>query len=364
MAGGRGTAYAAGPVSGAPAPWASPLLLGHEAAEAAWLRALHAGRLPHAWLLTGPHGVGKATLAYRLARALLAAPAEAGSANDPASAIFRQIRDRTHPDLMVVDEPVDPKDNRRKSELPINLIRARQERAWRTAATGARLLLIDSPVPWNASSANALLKLLEEPQPGLVIVIIGQHFSQLPRTIVSRCARLVLRPLSAPLVVEGLRRLAPGIEPPRAQRLAELAHGSIGRALELDAIDWPTRYGQLLGELAGGPRQALGAAETLVKLAGEGGIVAAARLLGEIVRRAAEAAAGRPPALALVKNEAALLRGLPGAASLDRCAALWEKLAATAAETEALNLDPLLALIGLVHELVAPPGGARAAPAP
>jgi DNA polymerase-3 subunit delta' len=350
-------------VSAAPPPSANPLLLGHDAAEAGWLRALRSGRLPHAWLVTGPRGVGKATLAYRLARHLLAAPEEAERRQEPASAIFRQVAERAHPDLIVVDEPINPKDNKRKSELPIDLVRATKRTASQTAAAGgARLLLLDSFVPWNASSANALLKLLEEPQPGLVILIVAQHNSRLPRTIVSRCARLPLRPLPAALVAEGLRRLAPAIAAPRATILAEMARGSIGRALELQAIDWPACYGRLLGDLAAGPRNALAVAEALLKLAGEGGIVAAARLLGHILHRAARLAAGRPADLRLVEGEPELLQRLGGVASLDSCVALWDKLAASAAETEALNLDPLQCLLGLVHEMVAPPEGALSAP--
>lgn len=352
-------------MSAPPAPASSAFLLGHGPAEAAWLRARDSGRLPHAWLLTGPRGVGKAALAYRLARHLLAEPAEAATCQDPASRIFRIVAQQAHPDLHVLTRPVDPRTGRLKAEIPVDAVREVTEAMYRTAARpGARALLVDAADDLNRNAANALLKLLEEPPSGAVFLLVCQRPGRLPRTIASRCARLALRPLPAPLVVEGLRRLALDIAEPRARKLAELAHGSIGRALELEAIDWPGLYGSLLGELGGGPSRALAAAETLLRIAGEGGIVVAARLLGEIVRRAARLAAGRPPELVLVEGEMALLRGLAGAASLDRCVALWEKLAASAAETEALNLDPLQSLLGLVHELVAPPAGPLAAPVP
>lgn len=347
-----------------PAPAANPTLLGHEVAEQRWQRALSSGRMPHGWLLSGPRGVGKATLAYRMARRLLAEPRETGDSDDPTSAIFRMVASGGHPDLKVIHEPIDPKDGKLKSNVPVLLVRQRMEEIYKTAAMGGnRVLLLDSTVDLGISSANTLLKLLEEPPAGVVLIVVAQPFLDLPATIASRCARLRLRPLPASLVVEGLRQLAPAIEPSAAAKLAELAGGSIGRALFLHEIDWPSQYGRVLADLAGGGRS-LEVADQLLKVAGKtGGILVAAELLSHVVRRAARHAAGRPPALPLVADEPRLLAALPGAASLDRCVALWEKLATSAVQAEALNLDPMQTLIGLVHGLVTPPAGGRPASA-
>jgi DNA polymerase-3 subunit delta' len=334
--------------------WATSLL-GHEALEQAWLRSLASGRLPHAWLLTGPRGVGKATLAYRMARRLLARPGEAGSCQEAASAVFRMVATRSHPDLQVIDKPISPVDGKPKASMPVALLRQRMEELYRTSAMGgARVFLLDPDVEVGSSSGNALLKLLEEPPAGVVLLIVGQHYARLPATIASRCARLRLRPLPAPLVAEGVLRHLPDIERDRALKLAELAGGSIGRALRLHDMDWPSAYARMLGDLVGGRARMIEAAELLLRLAGKDGIVAAADLLGGVIRRGARFAAGRPPAVALAAGEAGLLAAIPGTASLDRCIGMWDKLAASAAEAEALNLDPLQTMVGLVHGLVSP----------
>jgi DNA polymerase-3 subunit delta' len=333
-----------------------PFLLGHEPLERAWLRALDSGRLPHGWLLRGPRGVGKATLAYRMARRLLARPEEVASCQGPGSAVFRMVSARAHPDLQVIDQPIDPKDGKLKSSIPVNLLRDRMDELYRTAAMGgARVLLLDPEVEMSAGSANALLKLLEEPPAGVVLLIVAQHYTRLPATIASRCAKLQLRPLPLGLVAEGLQRLRPELGSDRIRQLADLAGGSIGRALQLEAIDWPAAYATLLDELGRGPARTVHAAELLLKLAGrEGGFHVAADLLGSVLKRAAFYAAGRPPALALLPDEDARFAAIPGLASLDRCVALWDKLAASAVETESLNLEPLQTMVGLVHGLVSP----------
>ncbi|MFO1066967.1 MAG: DNA polymerase III subunit delta' [Geminicoccaceae bacterium] len=331
----------------------TPFLLGHEAAEARFTGLLERNRLPHAWLLSGTQGVGKATLAYRMARLLLAAEAERVRVQDPEHPLFRQVAAGAHPDLKVIDEPLDPKTGKLKSSVPVDLVRLRMEEMYATSmAGGRRVMLIDPDVDLGANSANALLKLLEEPPAGAYLIIMAQHYSPLPVTIASRCARLRLRPLAAAQVTDGLLRLQPELGPARAAQLAELARGSIGRALELHAIDWPGAYGRLLDSMGKRPVPVVDIAEQLLKLAGSQGVLGAGRLLGDYVHRAARfAATGTRPG-ELVPDEAKRLRALPGVASLDRCALLWEKLAAATRRADALNLEPLQTLIGLVDGLV------------
>ncbi|HMR29777.1 MAG TPA: hypothetical protein PKA13_04795 [Geminicoccaceae bacterium] len=347
----------------APSPAANPLLLGQEVAERRWRQVLDSGRVPHGWLLTGPPGIGKATLAYRMARRLLAGRGAPADSDDPASAVFRMVASGGHPDLKVIDEPISPEDGKPKANVPVKLVRQRMDEMYRTAAMdGQRVLLLDPTVDLGASSANALLKLLEEPPPGVILIIVAQPFLALPPTIASRCARLRLRPLPTATVIEGLRQLAPDIGGDEAGKLAELAGGSIGRALFLHGIDWPAQYGRVLAELGEG--RVIEVAERLLKLAGKaGGILVAADLLGHVVLRAARHAAGRPPGLALSPDEPRVLAALAGARSLDRCVALWDKLRSSAVQAEALNLDPMQTLVGLAHGLVTPPAGGRPASA-
>jgi len=235
-------------VSEPPAPSANPHLLGHAAAERAWLAAWRAGRLPHAWLLAGPRGVGKATLAYRLARAYLAGLSKEPTWNDPAAPVFRMVASRGHPDLVVLE----PATGKGKGGLwKVGEVRGALEGLYRTSSTGRRICLIDeADAVLNDEGENALLKVLEEPPRGLVFLLVAQRPGRLLRTIHSRCAALHLAPLPEPLVEEGLRRLLPDRDPAGLPRLAELGEGSIGRALEMEALDWAGGYAALLDAFA------------------------------------------------------------------------------------------------------------------
>jgi DNA polymerase-3 subunit delta' len=231
-----------------PAPAANPYLVGHAVAERAWLTAWRSGRLPHAWLLAGPRGVGKATLAYRLARAYLAGRGAEAAWNDPTAPVFRMVASRGHPDLVVLE----PATGKGKNGLwKVGDVRDALEGLYRTSTTGRRVCLIDeADTVLNEEGENALLKVLEEPPPGLVFLLVAQRSGGLLRTIQSRCAALRLAPLPEALVEEGLRRLVPDRDPADLPRLAELGEGSIGRALELGALDWTGAYAALLDAFA------------------------------------------------------------------------------------------------------------------
>ncbi|HLB98001.1 MAG TPA: DNA polymerase III subunit delta', partial [Acetobacteraceae bacterium] len=102
----------------APAPRANPLLLGHAAAEATILDSIRTGRMHHAWLITGPDGVGKATLAFRFARRLLAGlPATATLALDPAHPVFRRVAAGSHADLLTIELGVNEKTGRQRTQI-------------------------------------------------------------------------------------------------------------------------------------------------------------------------------------------------------------------------------------------------------
>src|SRR5882757_3060314 len=112
----------------APEPRANPLLLGHEAAEATLLEAMRSGRMHHAWLITGPEGVGKATLAYRFARRLLAGQSSGqagadGLALDPANPVFRRVAAGSHADLLTIERVLNEKTKRMKTQIAVEDVR-------------------------------------------------------------------------------------------------------------------------------------------------------------------------------------------------------------------------------------------------
>ena len=228
----------------APAPRANPDLVGHESAEAA-LRQLHdSGRLPHALLLSGPRGIGKATLAFRLARFVLsrgeasdmfgAPPSGQGLAVPPDGAVFRRVAGGGHADLLTVERGFDTRRRRLRSEIVVDDVRAIGGFLHLTPAEGGwRVVVVDGADAMNRSAATALLKILEEPPARTLLLLVAQSVGRLLPTIRSRCRQLALSPLAAATVGALLGRYAPQIAAAEAAAIVDLAEGSIGRALEL-----------------------------------------------------------------------------------------------------------------------------------
>ena len=218
-------------------------LVGHSAAEAALISGWASGKLHHAWLIAGSRGIGKATLAYRFARFLFARPRPAEGAPCPADLgiaedhhALRHMAARSLPDLLVVEAAYDLKKKQVKAEIGVDEARKATEFFARTAAgSGWRVAIVDAADELNSNSANALLKIIEEPPPNAVFLIVAHAPGRLIATIRSRCRLLDLQPLGE----DGVRSVIEGL-PPKAVRERKdldaaigLSGGSPGRALEL-----------------------------------------------------------------------------------------------------------------------------------
>ncbi len=229
---------------GFPLPHERYRLIGHSESERALLDAYRSERLHHAWILGGPKGIGKATLAFRFARFVIANPERFGlqvaSAQDlsvpedhPAA---RQLTAGGHPNILHLRRPWDEKSKRFKSELPVQEVRRTVSFFGTTASAKAwRICIVDAADDMNISSANALLKILEEPPEQCLFLVLSHAPGRLLPTIRSRCRRLDLAPLQEGEIVEGLRELAPD-EVPSGEDLAELAtaaDGSLRSAITL-----------------------------------------------------------------------------------------------------------------------------------
>lgn len=205
-------------------------ILGHDAERKQFEHAFEAGTPHHAWLISGPAGIGKASLSYALAKLVLSAGA------DPArTASWLAVR--SHPDFHVLElAVVDAKTGRLKSEISVDDVHAFVGSFGRTSGQGGwRVGLVDSADDLNREGANALLKLVEEPPPRSLIFIVNHEPGRLLRTLASRCRRLPLEPLTADLVEEVLLAL-PVEQKANDESLrnaAALSRGSPGRALEL-----------------------------------------------------------------------------------------------------------------------------------
>lgn len=339
-------------------PRANPALLDQQAAEAVLLRAANSGRLPHAWLLTGPRGVGKATLAYRFARFLLAGgageaepaglfgapPMPVDLAVAPEHPVFRRVAAAGHPDLLTLQPGVNEKTGKQRSDIVVEEVREATERLRHTPAEGGwRILVVDSADEMNRNAASALLKILEEPAPRSLMLLIGHAPGALLPTIRSRCCHLALSPLPDATVDSLLRQQAPALSAEERQALVGLADGSIGRALDLVEAGGLDLYRELLGILSTLPRLDIGRAhvfaESLAR-SGEGrGFQTAMDLLGWwLARLVREGARGvRPPAV--VPEEAGLAERLLAGRKLADWLALWEKLTRLVARADRVNLD-------------------------
>src|SRR6185312_3469886 len=192
-------------LAGAPHPRHVYSLVGHKRAEAEMLSAYREGRLAHAWLIGGREGIGKATLAWRFARFVLANP-------DPKADVVREARNLqvepthtaakllaglAHPDFSLIRREWQPASKKLATEISVDAVRRGLQVFQLSAAFGGwRIAIVDSAEDLNRNSANALLKMVEEPPQRSLILIISHRPSQVLPTIRSRCRRLRLDPLT------------------------------------------------------------------------------------------------------------------------------------------------------------------------
>jgi DNA polymerase-3 subunit delta' len=230
------------------APRLAHLLIGHPRAEAAILDAMRGTRLHHAWLITGPEGVGKATLAFRFARRLLAGGTTSLDM-PPDHPVFRRIAAGTHADLLTVEREWDEKKKRMKKTIAADTARAIPPFLHLTAAEGGfRVVIVDGAEDLNPQSANALLKVLEEPPPRAVLMLVCNAPGRLLPTIRSRCRHLALAPLAEADMALFLQQTHPELSPEDRRKLAAIADGSPGRAETL-AEEGGLKLADMAGEV-------------------------------------------------------------------------------------------------------------------
>ncbi|HMN37793.1 MAG TPA: DNA polymerase III subunit delta' [Hyphomicrobium sp.] len=337
-------------LEGFPHPRETRTLFGHAKAEQVLSAAFASGKMHHAWLVTGAEGIGKATLCYKAAKALLAAPDErgmfaAGLDIEPGSATARQIVTGVHPGLIVIRRPYDTKAKRFSITIPVDEVRRLRSFLSLTAGDqGWRAVIVDSADELNIYAANALLKSLEEPPPQTVFLIVSSAPGRLLPTIRSRCRTLALEPLPA----ADLRKAAeaaleaaqkPALKEDDFANLEVLAKGSPRRLLALlerGGLGLQARIDKIFARL---PALDVAAAHTLADELQPAAQEQKFELfydlfLDQLLRivRAGATGEGR-------SADVATARRLMGGRNLATYAQLWETLVRDKADAAALNLD-------------------------
>ncbi len=351
-------------VEGAPHPRETAALFGQGAAEAAFRVAIGAGRPHHAWLITGPRGVGKATLAWRLARRMLAGGDPATPMVGPGDPLFRRTAALAEPRLFLARRPLDEKTGRLRTAVPVEEIRAlRQFFHLSATEAGWRVAIIDAADELSDAAANALLKTLEEPPVRGMLFLVCHRPAALAPTIRSRCRTLRCAALGADDLARALE--GAGAEVPQdPAALAALAGGSVGEALRLAAADGIGLYGKIAGLIAGAPgmdrRGAAALAEACAGRAQAARYDATLGLVSVALARLARAGAGA----AVDPLDAAEAEALDRLAATPAQGRLWAELSSRLAlrngRARAVHIDPAQVILDTFLQIDATAAEARA----
>ena len=354
-------------IEGAPHPRETTRLYGHAGAEASFLTAYNTGRLHHGWLISGPSGVGKATLAWRFARFLLASPVPDGGMFDPAPPttlniapdhpVARRMLALAEGRLFLLRRGLNDKETALSADIRVDEVRRMKSFFTLSAADGGRrVAIIDSADDMNPPAANALLKLLEEPPANVTLFLISHQPNRLLATIRSRCRELRLAPLPADTLATALSAAGGTLDASQVQPMAELASGSVGEAFRLTNQDGLAVYAGLIRLFATLPRldrpEALKLAETSAGRGAETQFDLIVTLLDLFLARLARAAATTTTPSEAAQGEATLIARLgapPGAALV--WADLAQSLTIRARRGRAVNLDPAALLMDMLLKI-------------
>lgn len=343
-------------LEGAPHPRDTARLIGQDAAQQVFVDAFNTGRLHHAWMLTGPRGVGKATLAWQIARFLLATPApdpDAMFADPPPETldipadhpVALRIASGGEGRIRNVTRTINPDTKKLRKEIVADDIRALNGFFQMSAPDGGyRVVIIDDADLMNTTAANALLKMLEEPPARALLILISHQPSGLLPTIRSRCRTLPLRTLDAGEVAQAMAQA--NVQAANTDALAALSGGSVGGAMRLSLLGGAALYAELVSLLGTLPRMDRARALKLAELAAARGGEAKRDLLFTLVdlllsRLARTGATGAAPMPQAAPGEAEILQRLsPDPHQARIWADLAAQIGARARHGIAVNLDP------------------------
>ena len=343
-------------------------LFGHDAPLTEFTAALASGRMHHAWLIVGPEGVGKATLAYAFARMVLAG--EGGTVQGPIASdhpVFRKVAGLAHPNLLLIRRSWNDKTKRYSQWIGVDEVRRLRSFLGHSAGeSGWRVVIVDRADDLNQNAANALLKALEEPPPRTLFLLVATAEGRIPVTIRSRCRILRVTALGASELEDAVRAALERDEHEvDAETLAtalELSQGSVRRALVLATGEGIALHREIVATFSRLPELDGQAAHKLAeKLGGFGSDgerleVFLSLLLGLMERLIRQSATGE----GAVGEEKALADRLLDRARLPQWVEAWEEIGRAKADALTLNLDRSLLVLESLYRLQLVARGERA----
>ncbi len=332
-------------------------LFGHESPWQDFQDAAQSGRLHHAWLLSGPAGIGKATFAYQAARMLLA---EGGAGDLGGEQAARLIANRSHPRLLVIRRFHDPKTKKFTTTIPVDEVRKLRPFVGKTAEAGSwRVVVIDSANDLNNAAANALLKVLEEPPRQTVFLLVTPQPGRLLATIRSRCRTLAFEPLKSGAFSKALNQallareegVQTTLSPDRTMHLEQIAQGSVGRALVLADQDGEALIKRIDGLMASLPNINWPDLRTFAEDVSRPGQDQKFQLATDLILQRIVTLTKTQVTGVGSNDDIALASRLISSGTVASWAELWERGVRERAETLSLNLDRKSLILSIFSRL-------------
>jgi DNA polymerase-3 subunit delta' len=354
-------------------PKMNDLVFGHEKAERTFLDGFNSGRLHHGWLITGPKGIGKATLAWKFAKFLLSSDdnssndglfgddlsASATSLDiDPEKAVIQRIKSGGHGGIICAERSVNSKTGKLRNDIVIDDIRNIISFFSRTSSEGGwRIAVIDAADEMNINAANALLKVLEEPPEKSILFLIAHSPGKLLPTIRSRCRTLELNPLSDDSVRAMLAHRYPDMDMQTMKTLTAMCAGAPGRAIEMERLGGAAIYQKTFQTISMLPQLNVPA---IHQLAGEFASIKAdaeyrlfIQIFTAFIERITKAGVLSEHPVEIVENENQHISRISAMARVDKWLELWEKVGHLIQRADAVNLDRKQVIVALFSELKA-----------
>ena len=357
-------------IEGAPHPRETQHLFGQDRAAEAFLSAMASGRMHHGWLITGPRGVGKATLAWRIARFMLAgrqAPDQVQADHlymDPEEPTFRKTAALGEPRLTLIRRPYDTDKKKLKTAITVAEVRKLNGFFHLSAADGGwRVAIVDAADEMNTAAANALLKILEEPPEKTLLILISHQPGRLLPTIRSRCRTLACEKLSENDLGRALDSAGFTL-PPETTAIAEIADGSAGDAIALVQAEGEALYSNIIETLGTIPQMDRGRVLQLADASAGRGAEATYGLTLKLAalalnRMAKSGATGEARPNAAPNESEIFARLAPNPDAGRKWAELSQVLSSKTAHARAVNLDPASVILDMFLQIEATAARAR-----